>query len=131
MYILNSFTEVDILCFGCMELKKTYFDVHKKVKIPFCYFEKSLNTPLSFTMKKVLAPLHSAPAPLYSKFFKPPKSLKPQKIITIGLITFDMVTYYPEAVLIVSTFLTRLDGCSHNNEFHGVENDIFSKCFIL
>ena len=30
MYILNSFTEVDILCFGCMELKKISFDFHKK-----------------------------------------------------------------------------------------------------
>ena len=30
LYILNSFTEVDILCFGCMELKKISFDFHKK-----------------------------------------------------------------------------------------------------
>ena len=71
MYTLNSFTEVDILSFGCMELKKISFDSHKKiVKTPSCYFEKYLNTPLSFTLKKVFAPLHSAPAPLYSKFFK-------------------------------------------------------------
>ena len=71
MYILNSFTEIDILCFGCMELKKISFDFHKKVKTPSCYFEKNFNTPLSFTLKKVFAPLHSAPALLYSKFFKP------------------------------------------------------------
>ena len=61
----------NILCFGCMEFK-ILFDFHKKVKTPSCYFEKNLNTPLSFTLKKVFAPLHSAPAPLYSKFFKPP-----------------------------------------------------------
>ena len=34
MYILNSFTEVDILCFGCMELKKILFDFHKKSQQP-------------------------------------------------------------------------------------------------
>ena len=45
----------------------------EKVKTPSCCFEKNLNTPLSFTLKKVFAPLHSAPAPLYSKFFKPAK----------------------------------------------------------
>ena len=45
----------------------------KNVETPSCYFEKNLNSPLSFTLKKVFAPLHSAPAPLYSKFFKPPK----------------------------------------------------------
>ena len=72
MYILNSFTEVDILCFGCMEFK-ILFDFHKNVKTPPCYYEKNLNTPLSFTLKKVFAPLHSALDPLYSKFFKPPK----------------------------------------------------------
>ena len=44
----------------------------KKVKTPSCYFEKNLNTLLSFTLKKVFALLHSALAPLYSKFFKPP-----------------------------------------------------------
>ena len=66
MCILNSFTEVDILYFGCMEFK-ILFDFHKKVKTLSCYFEKNLNTPLSFTLKKV-----SAPALLYSKFFKPP-----------------------------------------------------------
>ena len=71
MCISNSFTEVDILYFGCMELK-ILFDFHKKVKTPSCYFEKNLNTPLSFTLKKVFAPLHSAPALLYSKFSKPP-----------------------------------------------------------
>ena len=53
-------------------IKENYFDVHKKVKTPSCYFEKNLNTPLSFALKKVFAPSHSAPAPLYSKFFKPP-----------------------------------------------------------
>ena len=79
MYILNSFTEVDILCFGCMEVKKISFVFHKKVKTPSCYFEKNLDTPLSFTLKKVFAPLHSALAPLYSKFFKPPNWLKHQK----------------------------------------------------
>ena len=68
---LNSFTEVDILYFGCIEFI-ILFDFHKKVKTPSCYFEKNLNTPLSFTLKKVSAPLHSAPALLYSKFFKPP-----------------------------------------------------------
>ena len=72
MYILSSFTQVDILRFGCMELKKILFHFHKKVKTPSCYFEKNLNTPLSLTLKKVFVPLHSAPAPLYSKFFKPP-----------------------------------------------------------
>ena len=72
MCILNSFTEVDILYFGCMELK-ILFVFHKKVKTPSCYFEKNLNTPLSFTLKKVFAPLHSAPALLYSKVFKPPR----------------------------------------------------------
>ena len=71
MYILNNSTEVDILCFGSMELKKILFDFHKKVKTPSCYNEKNLNTPLSFTLKKVVAQLHSALAPLYSKFFKP------------------------------------------------------------
>ena len=111
MYILYSFTQVDILYFGCMEFQ-ILFDFHKKkskprlvtlkkilipryhssrylifwlhgisnfvrfsqkkVKTPSCYFEKNLNTPLSFTLKKVFAPLYSAPAPLYSKFFKPP-----------------------------------------------------------
>ena len=71
MCTLNSFTEVDILYFGCMELK-ILFDFHKKMKTPSCYCEKNLNTPLSFTLKKVFAPLHSAPALLYSKFFKPP-----------------------------------------------------------
>ena len=55
-----------------MELKKIFFDFHKKVKTPSCYFEKNLNTPLHFTLKNVCAPLHSAPALLYSKFFKPP-----------------------------------------------------------
>ena len=70
MYI---FTEVDILCFCCMELKKILFNFHKKVKTLSCYFEKNLNTLLSFTLKKVFAPLHSAPAPLYSIFFKPNK----------------------------------------------------------
>ena len=64
MYILNSFTEVDILCFRCMELKKILLIFTKKVKTPSCYFEKNHNTPLSFTLKKVVAPLHSAPAPL-------------------------------------------------------------------
>ena len=73
MYILNNFTEVDILCFGCMELKKFFFDFQKKVKTPSCYYKKNLDTLLSFTLKKVVAPLHSAPVPLYSKFFKPPK----------------------------------------------------------
>ena len=34
MYILNNFTEVDILCFGCMELKKIFFDFHKKNQNP-------------------------------------------------------------------------------------------------
>ena len=63
MYILNSFTEVDIICFGCMELKKIISMFAKKVKTPSCYFEKYLNTPLSFTLKKVFAPLHSAPVP--------------------------------------------------------------------
>ena len=72
MCILNSFTEVDILYFGCMEFK-ILFDFHKKVKTLSCYFEKNLDTPLSFTLKKVFSPLHSAPALLYSKFFKPPK----------------------------------------------------------
>ena len=38
-YILYSFTEVDILCFGCMKLKKI---LYKKVKTPSCYFEKIL-----------------------------------------------------------------------------------------
>ena len=71
MCILSSFTKVDILCFGCMELKKISFDFHKTIKTPSCYFEKNLNTLLSFTLKKVFAPLHSAPAPLYNKFFKP------------------------------------------------------------
>ena len=47
----------------------------KKAKTPTCYFEENLNTPLYFTLKKVFAPLHSAPAPLYSKFFKPPYSV--------------------------------------------------------
>ena len=51
---------------------KNLFDFHKKVKTPSCYFEKNLDTPLSFTLKKVFAPLRSAPALLYSKFFKPP-----------------------------------------------------------
>ena len=68
MCILNSFTDVDILYFGCMEFK-ILFDFHEKVKTASCYFD----TSLSFTLKKVFAPLHSAPAPLYSKFFKPPK----------------------------------------------------------
>ena len=71
MCILNSFTEVDILCFGCTEFK-ILFDFHKKVKTPSYYFEDYYNTRLSFTLKKVFAPLHSAPALLYSKFFKPP-----------------------------------------------------------
>ena len=53
MRILNSFTEVDILYFGCMEFK-ILFDFDKKVKTPSCYFEKNLNTPLSFTLKKCL-----------------------------------------------------------------------------
>ena len=70
MYILNSFTEVTILYFGCMEFK-ILFDFHKKVKIPYCYLEKNLNTQLSFTLKKVFAPLCSAPAPLYSNFQTP------------------------------------------------------------
>ena len=34
MYILNSFTEVDILCFGCMKLKKMSFDFLKKGQNP-------------------------------------------------------------------------------------------------
>ena len=34
MYILNSSTEVDILCFGCMELKKILFHFHKKKSKP-------------------------------------------------------------------------------------------------
>ena len=71
MCILNSFTEVDILYFGCMEFK-ILFDFHKKVKTLSCYFEKNLDTLLSFTLKKVFASLHSAPALLYSKFFNPP-----------------------------------------------------------
>ena len=45
MCILNSFTEVDILYFGCMEFK-ILFDFYKKVKTLSCYFEKNLNTPL-------------------------------------------------------------------------------------
>ena len=71
MCILNSFIEVDIFYFGCMEFK-VLFDSQKKVKTPSCYFEKNLDTPLSFTLKKVLPSLHSEPAPLYNKFFKPP-----------------------------------------------------------
>ena len=71
MSMINSFIEVYILYFGCMEFK-ILFNFHKKVKIASCYFEKNLNTPLSFTLIKVFAPLHFAPAPLYSKFFKPP-----------------------------------------------------------
>ena len=51
MCTLNSFTEVDILYFGCMEFK-SLFDFHKKVKILSCYFEKNLNAPLSFTPGK-------------------------------------------------------------------------------
>ena len=70
MCILNSFNEAVI----CMKLK-ILFDFHKKVKTPSGYFEKNLNTPLSFTLKKVFAPLHSAPVLLYSKFFKPPKTI--------------------------------------------------------
>ena len=54
MCILNSVTEVDILYFGCMEFK-ILFDFHKKVKTPSSYFENNLNTPLSFTLKKVFA----------------------------------------------------------------------------
>ena len=50
MCILNSFTEVDILYLGFMEFK-ILFDFHKKVKT----FENYLNTPLSFTLKKVFA----------------------------------------------------------------------------
>ena len=73
MYTLNNFTEADILCFGCMELKKILFDFHKKKSKPrLVTIKKNLDTPLSFTLKKVVAPLHSAPAPLCSKFFKPP-----------------------------------------------------------
>ena len=41
MCILNIFTEVDILYFGCMELK-ILLDFHKKVKTPSCYIEKIL-----------------------------------------------------------------------------------------
>ena len=70
MCILNSFTEVDILYFGCMELK-ILFNFHKKVKL----IKRRLVTLkkiLISTQKKVFASLHSAPALLYSKFFKPP-----------------------------------------------------------
>ena len=83
MCILNSFTEVDIFYFGCMEFK-ILFDFHKKVKTPSCYFEKNLNTPLSFTLKKVFAPLHSAPALLYSKFFKPPYMIISHEVQDLG-----------------------------------------------
>ena len=44
---------VDILCFGCMELKKILFDFHKKSK-PRLVTIKNLDTPLSFTLKKWL-----------------------------------------------------------------------------
>ena len=66
MYILNSFTEVNVLYFGCIDFK-ILFDFHKKVKTFFFVrlvtLKKNLNTLLSFTLKKVFAPLHSAPAP--------------------------------------------------------------------
>ena len=80
MCILNSFTEVEILYFGCMKFK-ILFAFHKKVKTPSCYFEKNLNTLLSLTLKKVFALLHSESALLYSKFFKPTKRLfSPKKM---------------------------------------------------
>ena len=63
MCILNSLTEVDILYFGCLEIE-SLFDFHKKErKTPSCYFKKNVNTLTSFTLKKVFAPLHSAPGP--------------------------------------------------------------------
>ena len=71
MCILNSFTEIDMLYFGCMEFT-ILFDFHKKSQNPILLLLKNLNTPLSFTLKKAFSLLHSAPALLYSKFFKPP-----------------------------------------------------------
>ena len=48
MYILNSFTEVDILYFGCMEFK-IVFDFHKKVN------------PVLLLWKKILIPRYLLP----------------------------------------------------------------------
>ena len=54
-------------------IKENFTSFSQKSKTPSCFFEKNLNTLLSFTLKKVFAMLPSVPAPLYSKFFKTTK----------------------------------------------------------
>ena len=76
MCILNSFTEVDILYFGCMELK-ILFDFHKKVKTPSCYFEKKILIPRYLLHCKKCLPRCILHRPCYTVNFSSPLTYRP------------------------------------------------------
>ena len=52
----------------CMDLSRSYLIAKKNVLTPPNFFSEKSLSPANCFRKKLFAPLHPAPAPLYSKF---------------------------------------------------------------
>ena len=72
MCILNTFTEVDILYFGCMELK-ILFDFHKKSQNPVLLLWKKILIPRYLLHWKSVCPVaFCILIPVIQPIFQPP-----------------------------------------------------------